>query len=370
MAEKMTVKERLWAAIQGRDVDRVPVWPYGVYPLNASHWVTGDPSFAPLVALARERADLFATWGVPAGPLYTGTEGDVHEEVQTWAEDGLSVWRYTLQLPKGTLTRVMKGTAGNRWDTKYFVESDDDLDVLLSLPQTLPHPDAGGFHAWADSVGERAAITTTLGSPLGLIAPLFPPELLGLYVATQPDVIQKLVADASERITAHVRALLDQGVRAVFWSVGSEYATPPMMSPTWFRRLVADVDGPLIRMVQAAGSAVVVHCHGNMRAVLPDFVHMDMNALHPIEEPPMGDVTLTEARAALGERCIVGNVQIGDIYAETPAHVAAQVRRLVAEAGPRSLVVTTTASPYETPLKPEVLRNYEALIGAANPRAR
>ena len=52
--------------------------------------------------------------------------------------------------------------------------------------------------------------------------------------------------------------------------------------------------------------------------VLEEFKEIGMDMLHPIEAPPMGDCTLTQAREVLGENVVfVGNVQVGDIFSKS-----------------------------------------------------
>ena len=198
---------------------------------------------------------------------------------------------------------------------------------LLSLPQVSPSPDAAGYREAEARAGERAAMLVHMQSALGIIAPLFSPKHLGLLVATQPDVIHELVQRASERLRGCLRALLEQGVRAVYQFTGAEYATPPMMSPAVFHRLVSGVDRQLFGLVHEYGAVATVHCHGNLRAVLADMLDSGVDGLHPVESPPMGDIGLAEARSAMGRRCIMGNLQIGDIYSSADRRGGARNRR-------------------------------------------
>ena len=50
-----------------------------------------------------------------------------------------------------------------------------------------------------------------------------------------------------------------------------------------------------------------------------------------------------------------------ELYAADGDHIARRVRQIMAEAGPRRLVITTTGTPLE-PIPPHVEQNYHRMI--------
>ena len=60
---------------------------------------------------------------------------------------------------------------------------------------------------------------------------------------------------------------------------------------------------------------------------------------------------------------MTGNIQMRELFTETPAGIVTRVRRLVDAAGPARLVVGTTGTPL-APIPPAVETNCHALLDA------
>jgi uroporphyrinogen-III decarboxylase len=198
---------------------------------------------------------------------------------------------------------------------------------------------------------------------------LLPPIVLMLTsaCAIAPELLQHLLDEMGQRCLEYARRLLEAGVRDVFGLNGPEAATPPFFSPARFDDMVVRYDRPLVDVAHAYGCAVVVHCHGPMNAVLERFAAMGVDALHPLEAPPMGDVTLADAKRRVGDRiCLMGNIQIGDIMACTGAEIVEMTRSAIACAAPGGrFILTLSATPFERVLSPRTLQNLMVMIETA-----
>ena len=131
-----------------------------------------------------------------------------------------------------------------------------------------------------------------------------------------------------------------------------------------FDRFVVEYDHQLIQLIHDYGCLVITHCHGRLDQVLEKFLETGTNGLHPVEAPPMGDVTLAEAKRRVGGRiCLVGNIQIGDIFRSTPEEMAEICHQVIREAGAGGgLILAASATPYERPLSQRTLRNFMSLV--------
>jgi uroporphyrinogen-III decarboxylase len=91
---------------------------------------------------------------------------------------------------------------------------------------------------------------------------------------------------------------------------------------------------------------------------------MDNNCQHPIEAPPMGNVTLAEAKRRMGRKiCLEGNIQIGDLYScpeEEIERATVEAIRAAGEGG--GFILAPTASPYSPTLPEVACRNYLTMI--------
>jgi uroporphyrinogen-III decarboxylase len=199
---------------------------------------------------------------------------------------------------------------------------------------------------------------------LGVIGENFEPEPFALCSIEQPQLIESLLNVFATRIYRTIEAMLEAGARPLFIIGGPEFATPPLLPPRCFDEYVVRIDRPLIDLIHRYGCKVVVHCHGRLNAVLDRFIDMGVDGLHPLEAPPMGDVTPADAKRRVGDRlCILGNLQIGDMMTRPPHEIKQQVRQLRQQIG-NGLIVTTSATPYEVPMSQRLLENYQAALDA------
>ena len=161
--------------------------------------------------------------------------------------------------------------------------------------------------------------------------------------------------------------LLEHKVGPYFSTLGEELIVPPLHGLQDFRDFNTRYDKPIADMIHEAGGRLHIHCHGRLKAVLPGFMEIGPDVIHPVEAPPMGDVTAAEARAAFGNAiCIEGNIQIAAMYEHTPEQVREETEALIADAFAerRNLIVSPTASPYIRGQGEACLAQYKAMIDA------
>ena len=95
-------------------------------------------------------------------------------------------------------------------------------------------------------------------------------------------------------------------------------------------------------------------------------MEMGVDCLNPIEPPPMGDMTLRQAREVVGNRmCLEGNLEADDMFRAR----AERIRRLVAEAIEDArgggLILCPTSGFMEWPIAtPRQVENYLTYIEA------
>ena len=249
--------------------------------------------------------------------------------------------------------------------TSHYLKTEDDIRLYLSWPFQPPPVDVTLYHDLERSVGDGGVVTYRLMDALGVAGGNLAAEFMALLTVDNPRLLLRLVETLAERIYTHVQAVLEAGARPIFHLSGSEYATPPLMRPQQFDEFVMPFDRPLIELMHRHGCKVLVHCHGRVNAVLERFIAMGADGLHPLEAPPMGDITLADAKRRVGDRlCFIGNLQIGDMMRAEPHEIRAQVRRIRQDV-PTGMILSTSATPYETVLSERLLANYIAALEAA-----
>lgn len=92
---------------------------------------------------------------------------------------------------------------------------------------------------------------------------------------------------------------------------------------------------------------------------MPSFLEMGIDATDPLESPPDGDVTLTEARKILGKKItLFGNVEERLFEIGTKDDVEKAVRKAIGEGAANGpFVLCPTAMPLTTPLDKKIQEN-------------
>jgi len=358
MEPTITVCQRLLAALERKETDRMPISLYGVYPYSPDDWRGSRSSYRPLLELARECTDPFCIWASDRGAFYARTPTRV-----ILLDDGAFA-EHIVETPLGPITCITNTSPATQWIKKFYLQDDDDVRRFLSIPYEPLRPDLAPALELERAVGERALMFTSFLDALGVVADLFTPEDFAVRCLREKATIKKLIEKVFEHLYDYLHHLLDHGPRSLYMIGGPELATAPLLSPAYFDEFVVPFDSRLIDLIHQHGSWAAIHCHGRLNGVLERIADMGPDGLHPMEAPPMGDVELVDVKRRVGDRlCLIGNLQIGDILGRLPEDVDRLVEESVACGAPGGgFILSTTASPYEEDLSSNSLRNYIQLV--------
>ena len=368
----MNARERFFAALNGEPTDHVPVWL--LFPYHKTNYyadVRTAPSYAEVVA-ASQRYAIALNRRNPAVRLFS-------PEVRAWSEkavDGADrITRSFLEYKGKRLTAEVRN-AKDGSTVQRLLRDEADLEFYCALPVNT---DAAAVTAELDAhlpayLAERAefpaesgAMMLDLGEPIG---PLYHASKLEEY-ATWSLTHSDLVVRFLDRVMAQKRLVyqyfLDRQLADVYFMVGSELASPPLVSPRTFRAWVLPYAAELIAMVHASGSAKVIqHYHGQIKEVLPGFLDMKADAVHTIEAPPVGNCTFTQAFDIVGDKItLIGNIQYEEFSALTPAQMADAVRAVIAECRGKRFILSPSAGPYAPAISRRVAENYLTFMRTA-----
>lgn len=364
----MTARERLFAVLEGRPVDRVPIWllfPYHKVGYYAD--VRANRCYKSIVELSRRYAVMLNR----RNPSVRMFAPDVTETGERVVERG---WRIERRVLACGARRLVAETRrrGEQVAVKKLLENEEDLDALLSFPLNT---DSTRIAAELDLylpqyLRERGefplqygAMMLDLGEPVNFLYHASRLEEYALWSAQCSAKVVSFLERAMERLRCVYRYCLERDLADVYFMVGSELASPPLVSPQTFRRWVVPYARELIALVHAHGKKVVQHYHGAIRLILPDFLTMGADALHTIEAPPVGNCTLTQAFEITGDRmALIGNIQYDCFRSYTQAEMAAAVRAVLDECRGRRLVLSPTAGPYEERIPARMVRNYRTFL--------
>ena len=356
--KQLTSRERLDRCYRKREVDRPGLYVRGVGAQHPRH-----PSYAPLRELVLAQGDLKGGWRyehlVEPVPSSDSTE--------PYSEDFER--RITMvHTPAGDLRSVylvgLKGQPGFR--EEYLIKTPEDAERYLSLPVPRVDGETDSFFEIVKEVGERGIVEVGTGlNPAGFVADLLGSTLFALFTIEHRDLLHALMRQRRDKMLHILKYVLSRNVGPYYAMLGQEYVTPPLHGPQDFYDFNVQYDRPIADLIHDAGGLLHVHSHGPVKDVLPAFIELGADVLHPLEAPPLGDVTPKIAKEALrGKVCIEGNVQIGDMYTLTADEIRQQVEDLIRDAfdDHAGLIVCPTASPYIPEMSQQCYENYAALV--------
>jgi uroporphyrinogen-III decarboxylase len=366
MSDEMTSRERLWAVLNRQEPDRVPIWmlypreQYGTYVD-----VHNLPSYASVMPHIWERTDWLDRRNIPSGAFYTAA-AEIETEVEE--REGWTITRSTLHTPLGDLSaehrQDQENASGAR--TEHYCKEIDDLEKVLSIPYEPVEPDLTAFDEAAGKLGDAGLMMVNIGMPIGVAYGLAHPETFAIWTLTERETLVRFTETMFEREVAFLEKALQKGAGPVFFSVGTEFVAPPMCSPAAFDALITPFDRPIFDLIHDNGGKVIVHHHGNTDAILERIADLGADGIQPIEEPPIGDCTMAQAKRRIGDRvCLVGSVQYDDFERLTPDGMETLVKRQIDDAGAGGgMILAPTAGPYAAVLSERQQENTIRFIDA------
>ena len=359
----MTPRQRLLAALRGEPTDRVPVWllfPY--HPTGYYVDVRSHPAYRPVAEAARQMAVTLNRRHFQA-PMHT-------PEVVWRHEEAGGVQRSTLTC--GGI-RLLQEQAPGR--VKKLLDTDEDLEAWLHLPLNL---DERAIREELEAQLPRyeqerrefprddGAMMLDLGEPIGPLYGSSNLESYAIWSLTHAEPVRSFLDRLMTQKRIVYRWCLERDLADVYFLVGSELASPPLVSRATFQQWIVPYARELIGLIHQHGKFAIQHYHGQIREILDDFAVMGPDALHTIEAPPIGNCTWAQAYAARGDRItLIGNIQYDDFRAFTPAQMAAAVRQVLDECRGRRLILSPTAGPFDPDPPPRVIENYLTFLRTA-----
>jgi len=217
---------------------------------------------------------------------------------------------FRVRTPLGELTTVYRdiwhgGRRVNHRIERFPVQTPEDLRVATDLVERQRfRANREAFERAARAVGHRAEPTVFLSSSgfTDLIKFWAGLENTFYLLADHPAEVEAFLEACDRRDDRLLDAAL--GLPCRIFNLGdhatNEFTPPPILEryllPRWQR--IAD-------RLHAAGRFVHTHWDGNSRLMLPYLKETGLDGVEALTPAPMGDMTLEEIKAAVGERMVV-----------------------------------------------------------------
>ncbi|MDP2895903.1 MAG: uroporphyrinogen decarboxylase family protein [bacterium] len=374
----MNRRERLMATLQGEAVDRPAVSFYELNGLDEDpndpdpFNIYSDPSWRPLLNLAREKTDRIVMRGVAFKDVLPDPLDEL-AEVVTLEQNGCRITERTVRAGGRKLTsRTRRAPDVNTvWTEEHLLKNLDDLKAFLEIPARdfVGKLDISSVLDAEAALSDSGVVMIDTPDPLCLAASLFDMGEYTVIAMTESRLFHQLL-DRFAVVLHRKTKLVSRGLPGRLWRIyGPEYASPPYLSPQLFREYVVKYDQPMIDSIHRHGGYARMHSHGKLRAILDDIVSMGADGLDPIEPPPQGDVELHYVRQRYGKELVLfGNIEVSDIETLPTDQFAEKVKRALGEGtqgNGRGFVLMPSACPCGRKLSARALHNYEVMVEMA-----
>lgn len=305
----MTPRERVLAALNHQESDRVPVdlgtcdttlarevyeglaRLLGLEPVNAAHapnrntFVTPDERM--LEALGADVRLVHTVNNPPTGPQPPGPKEEI-------LPDGTVQWTHA----SGMVCR----RAAGEWDIQLYRPAITEDLTRADIDRLFPAPAATD---WANREGTAAAIAEVhrrglavqcehilmpvTGTSMGILDP----SGWCMALATEPNLLCELM----DRFLAQRFADAESFYGAVgdlpdmVFGIGDDVACQAAlwMSPEHYRRYVKPRHAEIIRFIKARTQAkIIFHCCGACKAILPDLIEIGVDVFNPTQTSAVG----------------------------------------------------------------------------------
>jgi len=354
----LTSKERLDCCYRHKELDRPGLCFRGITPKTPSH-----PSFEALRELAMIHTDVKLRWdcrSLVEPPRMTFETEAVSDDFERHVT--------IIHTPGGNLrTSFMAGLRGQQgMREEFLLKTPEDAHKYLSQAEPRVGGDISPFFRLQEKLGRRGIVELPLGlNPAGFVVELFGAAQFGMFSIEHRDILHALMKRRMNHLLALIKFLLQAGAGPYFSILGQEHVTPPLYSVYDYRDFSVRYDRAIASLIHESGGCLHVHCPGPIREVLPCFVETGVDVLHPVESPPLGDVTARSAKKAFRNHiCIEGNIAVADLFSESVETIRARTTALIEDAfsDRRNLIVCPTASPHTAEMTPRGYENYAAMV--------
>jgi hypothetical protein len=316
----MTIRERILAAMRWQEPDRVPLTTYDwMLPRGQAERTLREAGVGLIVRLPPHRVE--------------------HRRVEIasreYREGGRKFIRRTIRTPAGEVSQLLEpdpayGTSN--WIREHFIKTPDDYRVMERYVRDSIYRD--NFAAIAEAqrrLGEDGIVFVRVAkSPIQeILYQMTGIEQFAVDYHENRDLLDSLHACMVERY----RELYDLAVAAPVdvLQLGDNISAD-VVGAERFRTYLMPEYVKLKKVLEGTGKLLAVHMDGRLRGLVKEIAAAEFDIVEAMTPPPMGDVSVKEAREAWPDKALWINFT-SSVHIEPPAAIEAHTRQLLAEAG-------------------------------------
>jgi uroporphyrinogen-III decarboxylase len=155
-----------------------------------------------------------------------------------------------------------------------------------------------------------------------------------LNTIADPDLVMDMIRIINDYCIREMEVFMKYPLDMFKIGSGMVTKTGPMLSPEMLEKLEMSFLREQAQIIKAAGVPIFFHIDGNVEDMIPDFVEMGVDILHPID-PSGGVQDIFRIKRKYGEKItLCGNIDIATILKDgTPGEIKDEVKRYIAVLG-------------------------------------
>lgn len=355
MTAKMTSRQRLWAAIEGNPVDRVPVspriWRYGVWK-----------GLSELQLAEKFGYDLFIFNGYPLGNALgdvlceeIGPKiSNVKIDISTEHNDRKTTIRRTFHTPGGVLRDIAVqpdrggefGICPNPDWVEPLVKTADDVELL---PYLLPDPEfvKEGFSQLREleqEIGDRGLVANrpTMGVDQFVVDALGPMQAL-ISSLDNPQMLARAIELVEEWHIAAMKLALEDGWKIIF-DAFYNFSLSVGWSPDFYHQTVAPLIKAHAELIHSYGAKMIFYDDGKQADSIGFVIDAGADMIQTLTPEPEGDLNYNELAAKYGGTVTLnGGVSTVKIRFGTPQEIAQLTRDAIDALAPTGRFILGTS---------------------------
>lgn len=337
----MTPKQRLLAAIAGKEVDRVPWSPFLAY-----YWES----------LPKEQQDigqLNFLEDIGADPLLRGFHQlfKIKRNKCTVTESIYGNEKVvTYETPVGNIQeRYIYTSIGNTWFLlEHPIKREEDFKILTYLNEDMVlEKSISNFCNDYDNLGERGLYLPVIGSEMkssfqSLVEHWVGTEELVYAVSDYPDTVEECLNVMRQRSIDSVKISVESPAEAfIFW----EDSSTSNISPSYFNKYIADEINAWGEIIHASGKYLIHHACGHLRSLMEHLAKTKIDMIESISPPPTGNIEIWEAREMLPEYIgLIGGIEPTVFLNSTVEELEAYVINLLKKVNNKRYILANSDS--------------------------
>jgi uroporphyrinogen-III decarboxylase len=321
----MTHRERFFALLEGRPVDRLPFFPDISDWYKARRTPAGEPQRFPTGALIPDGIDFHKVqhdmppewaswsyldfyrnydWGLPVH-IYDWCNTQGHGYTLETKKRSTGAQKTVTQIwttPHGVLTSAKEMAAdGSFASTKYLVATLEDLDILeYIVTHTEVQADHERINSVLSQIGDMGVADLAVGrSPFGRIVQDYVGiEQTAYWMHDHRQRMLDLLASLEEQGLKIIESAARSDARIV---IISDHADEALLNPRWYREFCIPFYQKACEILHDHGKIVSTHLDGNISGLLPLLKETGFDLLDGCTPAPMTNYRPGDLAAALGE---------------------------------------------------------------------